>query len=301
MHTKITLLSLILISAQVYLTLAQGCSDAGFCTINSFKPDTGEPAFSHQVKVGVAYGKADFSVSVISGYVEYTRQFSKKFSSDVKFTSLAQSGNSISAFGLSDVYVNTNYQASPKIKFTLGAKIPLHNASKDEEGLPLPMDYQSSLGTFDMLAGVGFAISKVHVVAAWQQPLTQNKNAFLATDYSPASPLSRFPSTRNFKRSGDVLLRVSYPFKISDRLQFTASALPIYHLANDRYTDNQQVERAIEGSQGLTLNLNAFLDYKLNDKSSVQLNAGFPTVVREARPDGLTRSFIATLEYRIRF
>jgi hypothetical protein len=301
MHTRITLLTLIFISARVYLAQAQGCSDAGFCTINSFKPKTGESAFSHQVKTGVAYGKADFSVSVISGYVEYTRQFSEKFSSDVKFTSLAQSGNSISVFGLSDVYVNANYQASPKIKFTLGAKIPLQNASKNEEDLPLPMDYQSSLGTFDLLAGVGFAIRNIHLVAAWQQPLTQNKNAFLADEYPPASALSRFPSTRNFKRSGDVLLRISYPLKISERLQFTASVLPIYHLANDRYTDSQQVESEIEGSQGLTLNLNAFLDYQLNDKSSVQLNAGFPTVVREARPDGLTRSFIATVEYRVRF
>ncbi len=163
------------------------------------------------------------------------------------------------------------------------------------------MDYQSSLGTVDLLAGVGFSVQKVQLVFAWQQPLTQNQNTFLADDYPSTSALSRFPSTNQFKRSGDVLVRVSYPFRLSDKVQFTTSLLPIYHLANDTFINEQGIETEIEGSEGLTLNFNAFLDYQLSEKSALQLNVGFPTVVRDTRPDGLTRSFIATVEYRIRF
>jgi hypothetical protein len=59
--------------------------------------------------------------------------------------------------------------------------------------------------------------------------------------------------------------------------------------------------KEIEGSQGLTLNGNLYIDCTLDEKSSLQLNAGIPFLFREARPDGLTRSFIATLEYKIKF
>jgi hypothetical protein len=57
----------------------------------------------------------------------------------------------------------------------------------------------------------------------------------------------------------------------------------------------------IQGSAGLTLNLNAFLDYNITEKSGIQFSAGMPLLVRETRPDGLTRSFIASLEYKISF
>jgi hypothetical protein len=72
-------------------------------------------------------------------------------------------------------------------------------------------------------------------------------------------------------------------------------------LTNDKYTDELEVEREIIGSQGLTLNGNVYLDYEINRKHLVQFNVGMPFIVRDSRPDGLTRSFIANLEYRIKF
>jgi len=77
--------------------------------------------------------------------------------------------------------------------------------------------------------------------------------------------------------------------------------LPIYHLSNDKFTDIDGIEQEIEGSEGLTLNWNIYLDYPLNDTQNLQLILGAPFIVRDARPDGLTRSFIASLDYRINF
>ncbi len=57
----------------------------------------------------------------------------------------------------------------------------------------------------------------------------------------------------------------------------------------------------IDGSQGLTLNGNAFFDYEINKKNALQLNVGAPFVVRDARPDGLTRGLVINFEYRIKF
>ncbi len=284
-------------------TYAQGCSDAGFCTINSFKPNITDSTgiTNNQLKVGAFFGKADNSISVYGIYLEYNRQINEKFGLDSKITTLAQDGNGISVFGASDIFVNVNYKGGKGLKFTLGTKIPLTDASRTYNNLPLPMDYQASLGTLDLIFGIGYEIRKIQFVAAIQQPVTQNNNQFIDTNYPTNSELRTFQSTNKFERSGDVLFRVSYPINLSSKLKLTPSILPIYHLANDKYTDEFNVQKEIKGSQGLTLNGNAYLDYEINSKNSVQFIMGIPFIVRDARPDGLTRSFIANLEYRIKF
>ena len=303
-----TKLKFILILTALFTLVAghsygQGCSDAGFCTIDSFKPNSTDSAkvLNNQLKAGAFYGKADNAISVYGAYLEYNRQLSKKFGLDLKLTTLAQEGNGISVFGLSDIFVNANYKAGKSVKLTLGAKIPLSNANRTHDNLPLPMDYQASLGTVDLIFGVGYEIWKIQLVAAIQQPVTQNGNQFIAGNYPVDSKLRNFQSTNKFERSGDVLLRVSYPIKIKSKLKLTPSILPIFHLSNDKYTDELNVKQEIKGSQGLTLNGNLYIDYEINSKHAIQLNAGMPFLFREARPDGLTRHFIANIEYRIKF
>lgn len=300
---KFILIVTILFAIGASYSYGQGCSDAGFCTMNSFKPNNTDSTevLNNQFKIGVFYGKADNSISVFGNYLEYNRQLSKKFGLDAKLTTIAQDGNGISAFGLSDIFLNANYKVNEKVKLTLGAKTPLSDASNTRNNLPLPMDYQASLGTFDLIFGIGYEIKKIQVVAAIQQPLTQNKNQFTSTNYPINSELRTFQSTNNFERSGDVLLRVSYPIIINSKFKLTPSILPIYHLSNDKYTDEFNIKQEIKGSQGLTLNGNVYLDYEINSKNIIQLNLGMPFIVRESRPDGLTRSFIANLEYRIKF
>ena len=188
-----------------------------------------------------------------------------------------------------------------KFKGVLGFKLPLSNSSKTSEGLPLPMDYQSSLGTVDLIIGVGFKFEGLELLGAFQQPITQNSNEFFSSVYPENSELRNFQSTNNYKRKGDVLLRLSYPVKIGKRIKFTPSLLPIYHLGNDLYTDESNIERTINGSEGLTLNGNLYFDFLLNEHNILQLNTGSPFIVRENRPDGLTRSYIITVEYKYRF
>jgi hypothetical protein len=300
---KFILIATILFTLGASFSYGQGCSDAGFCTINSFKPNSSDSigVLNNQLKIGAYYGKADNSISVYGIYLEYNRQLSKKFGLDAKLTTIAQNGNGISTFGISDIFVNAYFKASEKVKITLGAKLPLSNASKNNDQLPLPMDYQASLGTFDLIYGIGYEIKKIQFIAAIQQPLTQNGNQFIATNYPITSVLRTFQSSNKFERSGDVLLRVSYPITVNSKLKLTPSILPIYHLATDKYTDEYKIKQNIKGSQGLTLNVNAYLDYVINNKNILQLNVGMPFFVRDVRPDGLTRRFISNLEYRIKF
>lgn len=249
----------------------------------------------------MSYGRADNQILAVANYVEYNRQISEKLSTDIKLTSLWQNGNGISTWGVGDLFVNVNYRPIQRLSFTVGAKIPLQGADKQLDNLPLPMDYQASLGTLDLIVGVGYSIQKWQFLVGFQQPLTQNNNRFVAANFLPTSPLSSFQTTNRFNRSGDVLLRIAYPFQVGKKISITPSVLPIYHLANDGFVDGLGQETRIRNSSGLTLNLNGIIDFQISPKSSIQLLLAMPVVVRPSRPDGLTRSFLANLEYSIRF
>lgn len=282
---------------------AQGCSDAGACSISDFKHDANgnwNGTNSSFLKLGMNYGLADYDITVYGAYAEYGKQFSEKFGMKLKLTGMSQNGNDINSTGLSDIFLTGNYRTTP-LDIVVGVKIPLSDGNKSLNGLPLPMDYQSSLGTFDLVLGVGDSIGRFIWSVSYQQPLTQNSNLFDNRAYMEGSALGGIPTTRGFDRGSDVLARISYPMKLTDKLYLTPSALPIYHLRKDRYLDDMGFVQDFENSQGLTLNINLFLDFSLNKKSSLQLALASPLVVREVRPDGLTRGFVANLEYRVRF
>jgi hypothetical protein len=294
---------IILLSTISTISNGQGCSDGGVCTLNNFKPGDGNSE-SHRhnyLKLGIGYGGADHNITIVAPYVEYWRKISDKFDLSIKLTSIAQNGNEISEFGLSDIYLAGNFNLSENLKLTLGTKIPLSDGNTTKNSLALPMDYQSSLGTFDLLLGLAYQVQNLHFVVAYQQPLSQNKNTFLATDYPLDSELRTYQSTNMYQRNGDILLRASYFIPMGSQFSLTPSILPIYHLANDKFTDNTGLEQEIVGSSGLTLNVNAYIDYQINASNSLQFNLGVPIIVREARPDGLTRHFILNLEYKITF
>jgi hypothetical protein len=281
---------------------SQGCSDAGFCTVYNLKPQNNQhETHNNHLRSGLSVGKADFDISVIAAFLEYRRQLSSSFSVDIRLTQLSQSGNDISTSGLSDLYINAGYKVNSAFSLTGGLKMPLNVSNKLKDGRALPMDYQSSLGTTDLILGAGFVSGSLQFNFAIQQPLSQNDNVFFPTEYPAGSPLREFPATNKFKRSGDVMLRVAYRALSGNKWSVTPAVLPIFHLSNDKFTDTDGIEKEIEGSQGLTLNTNIFVDYKISESFSAQLNAGLPLLVRETRPDGLTRSFIAGVELKYTF
>ena len=294
--------ALLFLSLPAINTAGQGCSDAGFCSAADFKPGAQDSsAFTNQLKLGVSNGLADHSIAVFSPYIEYSRQVSERFRFNVKITALSQSGNGISTSGMSDIFLTANYKFSKTVKVTAGLKIPLSDGNTQHNDLPLPMDYQSSLGTLDLIIGTGVKVSNFEFVVALQQPLTQNKNEFIQEIYHEQSVLNKFQSTKNYKRSGDGLLRASFSFKLNEKLRITPGLLPVYHLQNDKYTGIDGIEREITGSQGLTLNGVLYLDYSVDIKNNFQLSFGAPFISRDVRPDGLTRKYVVTLEYGFKF
>jgi hypothetical protein len=280
---------------------SQGCSDAGFCTLNSTKgiePDSLLKAKSNSLKVGFSYGQADYDITILASYLEYSRKWSDHFSTDVKLTGISQRGIEHNSAGLSDIFITTNYQWWNGNTATLGFKLPLTDGNDKLNGSALPMDYQTSLGTVDLIAAYGFRIKKLSLVTAFQIPLTQNKNEFV-----PGSAFSAFPITNGFVRKPDALLRLSYPITLQKtNWIITPGVLPIFHLGEDAYKINENDgDLKISGSSGLTLNLTGMVSYQTKTGNRFEINFGTPLVARKSRPDGLTRKFIATVEYKIRF
>lgn len=278
----------------------QGCSDAGFCTLHSSKQvsqHTDAIATANRFAAGISTGSADNNIAVYGGYVDYSRTITDNIRCDLKVSFLSQHGPSIRSSGLSDFFMSATYSFSEFVNSTVGVKLPFGNGNATENGLSLPMDFQPSLGTIDLILGFGYSVHNVNFVVALQQPLTQNKNRFIAEQHPFTSELRTFATTNNFKRSGDILLRVSYPFRLTPAVTVTPGVLPIYHLDDDTYTDLGNNERPIIGSSGLTVNANIFLKYSFNELNSAELSFGAPVKTRSARPDGLTRSVVLTLEY----
>jgi len=297
---SVLFLSAFLLLSTVHLG-AQGCSDAGLCSIDAFKPSPGQLTHNNKVVIGASMGAADYDITAFGAYLAYKRKLGESWSVDGRMTFLAQNGKDISVSGPGDIFGNINYLISEKLTLTAGAKIPLNRADGDLDGLALPMDYQSSLGTFDFLAGVSYNSEKWQMALGVQIPLDQNDNRFFPELYGPDSPFLEIQATNAFKRQADILFHISRTFDLSDKVTMTPGLLPIYHIDEDMFTGVDGIEQAIPGSDGITINATVFFEILLGDAGSLVFNLGFPLVVREARPDGLTRSFVFGVGYSYHF
>jgi hypothetical protein len=297
------LLTLFLALSPALTLFSQGCSDAGFCTVGSLKSpdsDTAQPTTFNQLKIGLSLGRADYEITTVASFLEYNRQFGKYWSASAKLTQLAQSGNGISVNGLSDVFLTGVYNPR-KLAYTLGIKVPLTDGNRSYNGQPLPLDYQSSLGTLDLIAGISRKWSNFRLTAAIQQPLAQNNNRFFPMAHDSASVLFDIPATNGFHRKGDVLLRATYDFAAGKHWKLIPGLLPIFHLGEDTYLDASGSRETISGSSGLTLNGTLFVHYAFNEHHKLEASFGTPFVARTVRPDGLTRKYVFGVEYRFGF
>ncbi len=295
---------LLMMLADLRLAYGQGCSDAGFCTVPMLNPEThserSEPP-PNSIQLTLSYGKADHGIDVRSGSLQYGRSFNNDLGIDVKATFVSLTDGTMRSSGISDLIATAHYRLSQQITGTAGIKIPLGDGNAGAYGNPLPMDLQPSLGTLDVIAGASMTLDFGQIALAIQQPLTRNKNRFRAEQFPLSSSFRTFQSTNEYSRSGDVLVRFSYPVAVSEEWNVTPGVLPIYHLANDSYIDSTGNRMSIAGSQGLTLNVNLFITYVIGSDQSINASFGFPIATRTVRPDGLTRSAVLTIDYKYRW
>jgi len=283
---------------------AQGCSDAGFCTMGGLHLSDKEESFSSStLTVGSFFGFADNAIMVSGALIDYQYSLSKDFTAGIRATSLLQSGKQTTQFGLSDVFFNGVWNASSSFSIVGGVKIPLQNSDRTFDSRQLPMDYQSSLGTFDVIGGVSYSVNEdIQLQVGFQAPLTQNKNLFTKEAFiGTSSDFADFQNTLEYHRAADLMFRANYTVVNNQNFSFSTGILPIYHLANDTYISSNGTRQEIVDSKGLTFNVSLFFHYSLTNKSALELTLASPVKTRAARPDGLTRGFISSLDYKFSF
>lgn len=293
------------ISAALFITVfafGQGCSDAGICSIGNGFQSTAKK-FKNNVEVAAIFGAGESDVNYFSPFVSYTRQFNEKFalSTKVTFSSASGSFGTRAAFG--DAFLIGKYtfaeQKKKQWSTLLGWKFPFTSSNLKINGYSLPLDYQSSLGTFDLFLGTNFKYSQWDFNVAVQIPVFNiNKNSY----FKEYSGTNDFPTTNLFERKSDALFRTTYTLNTKNqKFSFKPNVLFIYHLGEDSFENIYSIIESYTGSKGLTVNGNLISVYNFNKQKSIELSVAAPFVVRDIRPDGLTRSFVLALQYNFSF
>lgn len=299
--------------------LAQGCSDAGFCTMGAMKPDQPYnkkiPIKLRSIEVSFYRGKTTLSPVVYVATLDANFSlFDDRTTVQVKVPYQAVKGNMGETGGLGDISLclTRNIYSSEKfdVNISIGGKIPSNNSdltSEKEEfsGLPLPMYYQTSLGTYDAIAGISLITRKWLFATGIQHPFNQNGNQYSFQEWVGIYPdeeyLEENPNALELRRGTDVMLRAERNFRYA-RFNFSLGVLPIFRITNDEITDFNTGERVKpEGAKGMALTVIGTAGYNFNVKMGLKLLIGYKIEDREVNPDGLTRDSVASLSYFYRF
>ena len=281
---------------------SQGCSDAGICSINKGFTDE-KKEFKNNLEYASIYSLGEADVRYLSHYLSYSKRFNERFAFTSKVTLSTANGSFGTRTQFGDAFLIGNYTFKEKKNkqwsAILGAKFPFTASNLKISGISLPLDYQSSLGTIDGFVGNNLTYKRWDFNAALQSPVSNlNKNSYFA-EYSGRTD---FPSTNLFERQPDALLRATYSWSVpQSKFTLKPNILFIYHLGEDSYENIFGQRENIQGSDGLTVNGNLVSTYRINPKNQLELSIASPFVVREVRPDGLTRSLVIALQYRYSF
>ncbi|MFM9946296.1 MAG: hypothetical protein ACKVQB_13780 [Bacteroidia bacterium] len=302
---------LILLTA-FYKAQSQGCSDAGFCTAGSIKP-TSANQIDNSFGFTLGYGLGEQKTHVITPQFEPQIKVSSKSMVQAKIPFVFINGKVGSVKGFGDVVLTYNYLMDSTFKnpvtLTFGTRIATGTSALKAKNIPLPMPYQVSLGTTDLILGAKMQLKKgFSISVGCQLPMfNKNQNGFDSASFKLVrekglengiiNDEENYFISSQLKRKADILLRVDRIFKIkSDMLSI--GLLPIYHLGNDKVElNNQTIE--IENSRGLTLNFNCGFYHKWGNNLELSAVFAAPLIVRESRPDGLTRAvvFVTGIRY----
>ena len=190
-----------------------------------------------------------------------------------------------------------------KLKFniTAGTKIATGKSDAAENNLPLPMPYQTGLGTYDLILGTSLKYSNWNFGLGFQAVLSnKNENQFSRNAWTTNPDAQKYFESIFLNRGNDALLKMERNFKWK-KLNLSPGLLGIYHLQESSFIDDSGNRASIKNSDGLTLNITCNAQYNFSNHTGINLVLGFPTVVRKARPDGLTRHFVLAAAFNYRF
>lgn len=305
MKKRKTIIILILLIVSTHDNIrAQGCSDAGVCSIGSSHSITDDStsidsSATSSVSLTASLGMGEQGVSIFQIIPELNIGITKKISLQARIPFMAISGNLDDVTGIGDVVMGLSFIANKKPSTNTviygGIKIPLSDANEKEKNRSLPMPYQVGIGTLDFIGGISHSFYNWQTTVGYQHVLDNgNKNEFTRSLWAENKDAQKYFESNGFIRGNDASLNVEYNFKIK-KVSIAPGVLAIYRINKDQILDTNNVHYAIKGSDGITLNITGDATYEIGKKSTLRFQFGFPVIVRDVRADGLTRSFVLNL------
>lgn len=290
---------------------AQGCSDAGVCSVSGAAQTMTDSTNTNQdvealliLRTTTSVSSGEQGVLTLQEIPEVEYYISKRIQLVTRIPYIINAGNLGTTSGIGDPYFGISAQVfsseENKISISGGYKIPIGKTDIRDAGRSLPMPYQSGLGTSDGLFGAFWVKERLRVSAVYQHVFKQkNKNEFLRSRWEGIKRAQTYFESNELKRGNDLSLRFDYEFNWKNGKIYTG-ILSIYRLTEDKITELSGEEKQVKGSGGLTLNITASAFYQFTPQQRLTAQIGFPVVVREVRPDGLTRSAVINLIYAVR-
>lgn len=298
---------------------SQGCSDAGFCTMGAMRPDQNYNKKVNLKLRSVEYnfyrGKTTTTPIVYAHTIEFNASVNDLSTFQIKIPYMHVSGNLGNNHGIGDISLSFTKSLKPlngwNLSGTLGVKIPTNNSNRNFNSentanldAPLPMYYQVSLGSFDLVAGASLLKSDWLLATGIQMALTENNNRFSIGDWS-AYPsqgyLKNYDEGRDLKRGTDIMFRIERNFRYVN-YNFSIGLLPIYRITKDEVFLPDQNERVkLPGTTGLALSALVSFGYSLDIQNKLKLIYGYKLLDREVNPDGLTRDNVLSISYIYKF
>ena len=291
----------------------QGCSDAGFCTMGAMKPDQN---FDRKVnfklrsaELSYYRGETDKTPVIHSLTADLNFGLTEKFGVQVKIPyMMIRNGTLGNNEGIGDISIaltrNLKRTAKFDLNVTLGAKIPTNvSNAKNEGGLALPMYYQTSLGSYDLIAGVSFLSSKWLLAFGYQQALTSNQNNFTWGEwvrFQDREYLNGYDVGIGLRRGTDLMFRAERNWRFVN-YSFNVGVLPIYRITPDRGLIMTRENGNNIRTTGLALSALVGFTYHMDVANSLKVIYGYKFIDRPTNPDGLTRDNVVTVAYQVRF
>ncbi|TRX52636.1 hypothetical protein FNH22_21535 [Fulvivirga sp. M361] len=317
---RFTLLVILLCLSSSYV-FCQGCSDAGFCSMGAMRPSQiYSKAINfklRELEVSYYQGSTKLTPTINAATLDFNFGITDKMTAQLKLPYMWVDGSLGKTSDLGDVsfsltrnmYSTENYH----INATIGGKIPTNQSDiKDGSNVEftngvdersLPMYYQTSLGSYDLVLGASYISKKWMFATGFQFALTENENSFDPThwpNYPFPEYIREYDIATNLKRGTDFMVRAERAFHFA-KWDIRLGVLPIFRISKDEI-DNAAGERIkLDKTTGMALTAIGNVAYHFNTQHSVKLMYGLKITDRDVNPDGLTRDDVISIAYAVRF
>ena len=281
------------------LVSGQGCSDAGACSVDILNFSPGHEQKTRKITLSFdqsfALGEHFIFISQSTLGVQY--KITKTTRAELRVPFIFTYGNLGYTYGAGDLIISLsqdffkdkNYQVTGII----GSRLKVNNADFTFDGQPLPMAYQTSLGTYDIITGVQYSRMKWNFYVAYQHPFGRNENRYLVPP-GETNPDKQYFESAYLKRGDDLYARLRYHLALKSDRSLIFTLLSIYRIQKSEIIKNDQ-NVVLDGSNGLTMNPGITYSTALKNDRKLSLQLAAPVIDRNYRADGLTRNVIISV------